>query len=313
MSCRFVVMSDTHFINPPVAHEATWWNRTTHRFSEQTNEAFIELVKRLSPDFAVHCGDFTGESSTDNFKLGTTIMNRLCCPWYAVPGNHDTWGIDSDSIIKKTFGCSSDIRSYTKELHDLKFIFFDVANWYDRDGECMSYYDREKAKDGAYIGMGPSEKDIIWLEDELRNTDLPAVIVSHAPIAFKDAYPLKTLPYGKPVKGSMTKPSDFIDDIINRDKLYQVIRNSPSVKACFAGHWHINDALARNGVLYVMTASLREFPFEIRLVEYSHRCFRISTHGLDVPSIKKASYVRKWGNKWVEGTPDVREFSFTFT
>ena len=43
------------------------------------------------------------------------------------------------------------------------------------------------------------------------------------------------------------------------------------------GHWHINDINVVNGVVYCQTASLREWPFEFRLVEVSERTVSNST------------------------------------
>ena len=312
MTCRFVVMSDTHFIAPPADQEGTWWNRTTHRFSREMGEALVETVTGLSPDFAVHCGDFTGMDTRKNYEFGVEFMDQLGCPWFGVPGNHDTWSYETREGFSKTFGCSEGKWSYSCEIPGLKFFFLDVVHWYSENGECSPFFDREKYDSGKITGMGPSEKDLIWLEKELEKTHLPAVIVSHAPAAFKESYPLKTLPYGKPVKAPMTPPSGFINDIIGREKLYRLTQKYPVVKVCFAGHWHINDALTFGGVLYVQTGCLREFPYEIRLVEYSEGRFRITTHGLKVQELREISYIKEWGNRWVEGEPDVREFVFSY-
>ena len=311
MSCSFVVMSDTHFIAPPTDHEGKWWNRTTQRFSTQMGEALIELVRSLSPDFAVHCGDFTGWDSRENCDFGLDIMNRIGCPWYGVPGNHDTWFTDTRECFKDTFECAEGSWSYSREIGGLKFFFLDVVHWYAKNGECSPYFDRERYDAGELIGMGPRERDLSWLENELEQTNLTAVIVTHAPIAFKDEYPVKTLPGGKPVKSPMTPPSDFIEDMVAREELLRLTRKYQNIKACFAGHWHINDAVTFDSVLYVMTGALREFPYEIRLVEFSEECLRITTHGLDVPKLREISYVEEWGNLWVEGEHDVREFVFS--
>ena len=310
MSCRFVVISDTHFIKPPANNDGTWWNRTTQRYSKEMGEALVELIGGLSPDFVIHCGDFTGLDSVENFDFGLRFMNRPGCPWYGVPGNHDTWFPDSRKRFKEIFDTGEDTWSYSREIGGLRFFFLDVVHWYDKNGECSPYLDREKYDSGRIKGMGPSEKDLLWLEKELEKNDLPAVIITHAPVFFKDNYPLKTLPYGKPAKGPVTPPSGFIDDIEKRERLLGLVKNHPSVKACFAGHWHINDAFVSDDVLYVMTGALREFPYEIRLVEYGGDTFGITTHGLDVPELRKISYVKEWDNRWVEGERDVRDIVF---
>ena len=81
-----------------------------------------------------------------------------------------------------------------------------------------------------------------------------------------------------------------------------MIQKNKDVRACFAGHWHINDAVTSGNVLYVMTGALREFPYEIRLVEYEEEYFKITTHGLNVPKLRKISFVKEWNNRWVHRT-----------
>lgn len=312
MSCRFVIISDTHFIEYPAEFESSWWNRSTHRFSREMGDALVELVNNLSPDFAVHCGDFTGWDSRENFNFGAGFMELLGCPWYGIPGNHDTWFSETRNGFHDIFECGEKTWSYARDLGGMKFFFLDVVHWYESDGKCSPMFDREKYNASSIIGMGPSERDLFWLNRELKQSSKPSVIVSHAPIAFKKTYPLKTLPNGKPVNGPVTPPSAFINDIIHREKLFGITQNIPVVKACIAGHWHINDAVTFGGILYMMTGALREFPYEIRLVEYDGETFYVSTHELDVPKLRKISYVEKWGNKWVKGNDDIRKFVFTF-
>ena len=312
MSCRFAVISDTHFFLPPTGHEGTWWNRTTHNYSNRMGEALVRLIKNLSVDFVIHCGDFTGLDSKENVGYGLEFMKRLGCPWFAVPGNHDTWNSETRNSFREIFDCGEDSWSYSREMGGLRFFFLDVVHWYWKDGKCTAHYDSIGDKAGNILGIGAPERDLLWLEQKLEETGLPSIIVSHAPIFFKDGYPLKTLPCGKPVNGPLTHPSDFIDDMVNRERLYHLTKKCKNLKVCFAGHWHINDAAVSDSVLYVMTGALREYPYEIRMVEYCDDSFKISTHALDVPELREMSYVKEWGNKWVEGGNDVREFVFTF-
>ncbi len=60
----------------------------------------------------------------------------------------------------------------------------------------------------------------------------------------------------------------------------------------------------------MMTGALREYPYEVRLAEYDGASLQISTHPLDVPELRRISYMEEWGNRWVEGTQEAREFSF---
>ena len=312
MSCRFVVLSDTHFTPPPSNRQGSWWNRSTERLSDRMGGALVELIKKLSPDFIIHCGDFVGLCSRDSFEFGASVMDRLGCPWFAVTGNHDTWCMDIRDCFRETFKTGNDSSSYMRDLFGLRFLFFDVVHWYAYDGSVSPVLDMDDYNSGKIETIGPLEKDIDWIEEVLSGTTLPAVLVSHAPIAYRETYPAVTLPHGKPVKGPATAPAEFIPDIKGHDRLLDITQRYSRLKACFAGHWHINDAVQSNDVWHVMTGALREFPYDIRLVEYTGDSFRISTHRLDVPDLMELSYVKEWGNRWVEGNEDVRTVTCRF-
>ncbi|MBN1291187.1 MAG: metallophosphoesterase [Candidatus Latescibacteria bacterium] len=306
MPCRFAVMSDTHFTALPSTYEGTWWNRTTERFSDIMGEALVTLVHKLTPDFVIHCGDFVGVCSQKSYEFGSDIMNRLGCPWYMVPGNHDTWCSETRNLIRDQFDIANNGCTYMRDKENIRFFFLDVSAWYNEDSGISPVLDHDAYKSGRIKGMGPFESDIVWLDKSLVNTHTPAVLITHAPLEFKHTYPVSTFPHGKPVKGPQSEPSEFIPDIINRTKLKNIIEKHNNLKVCFAGHWHINDVFMENGIWYIMTAALREFPYEIRLVEYDNDEFRITTHRLDVPDLVEKSYVKEWNNTWIEGDQDVR-------
>jgi len=306
MSCRFVVLSDTHFTSPPSGRDGTWWNRSTERFSDRMGEALIGLVRGLVPDFAIHCGDFVGECSPGSFDFGAAVMDRLGCPWYAVPGIHDTWCGDVRNSFRERFAAGNDSCTYTRELGGLLFVFLDEAFWYARDGSVSPVLDIEHYRSGGIVSMGPLESDLDRLETILGDTCRPSVLVAHAPIEYREAYPVATLPHGGLVQGPMTQPQEFIPDIAGHERLARIARDCPLLKACFAGHWHINDIVRKDGAWHIMTGALREFPYDIRLIEYREEAFHITTHRLDVPDLIELSYVKEWGNRWVEGEEDVR-------
>jgi len=315
MTCRFVVISDTHFNSSLSEDAGTWWNRTTESRSKEMGAALVDCVTGLSPDFVIHCGDIVGSDTAENFELGRSIMDRLGCPWYAAPGNHDSKNMAVREGLKDIFGMDDGTWSYTRDLGGIKFFFLDVTCWTDDEGNVSPALDREKYDAGHIVGMGPTVRDLLWLERELEHATLPSVLVTHAPVNFRDAYPLANLPYGKPVSGPLTSPGDFVSGFITereqRLRLLDIVRRHDSVTACFAGHWHIHDAYFWDGVEYILTGALREYPYELRLVEYDGSRFTVSTHALDVPELRELSYISEWGNDWIRGTEDVREFGFS--
>jgi 3',5'-cyclic AMP phosphodiesterase CpdA len=299
MISRFVVLSDTHFST--TGRDGVWWNRSTERQSARMGEALVSLVTVLAPDFAVHCGDFTSTGTAEEFAFAKDILDRLGCPWFAVPGNHDTWTAAGRDWFREAFDTGDGAWSYVRELGGLRFVFLDAAHWHGADGSVSPALDRRAYDAGEITGMGPSEEDIAVLENAIDETTSPVMVVSHAPVSYRDMYPVATLPRGGATHGPMTPPADFIADIVGRSRLLDIVRGSPKVTAWLAGHWHINDIVEDRGAWHIMTGALREYPFDIRLVEFDGSSFHVTTHRLDVPDLLELSYVREWGNRWVEG------------
>jgi predicted phosphodiesterase len=309
MSCRFLVIADTHFVCPPTDYHSLWWNRSTEGYSAIMGEALIKLAHTLAPDFAVHCGDCIGWNTRENYEYGAAFMNRLDCPWFAVPGNHDT---QTPHDLADTGGpfCLGERRSRMADIGGLRLFLLDTAAWFSASGEVFPCIERSWYDRGKILNVGIPPEDMEWFARETAACPAPAITVTHAPVLYRPAYPMATLPGGKPVSGPLTQPSAFIADFPGREELSGIIRRNSAIKVCFSGHWHIHDAFVSDGILYIMTGSLREYPYEVRLVEFDGISFHISTHPLDVPELRLISYVEEWGNRWVEGTPEVRDLTF---
>jgi len=50
----------------------------------------LAAVTRLAPDLALVSGDLTQRARPGQFRAARAFLDRLPCPWLAVPGNHDT-------------------------------------------------------------------------------------------------------------------------------------------------------------------------------------------------------------------------------
>jgi 3',5'-cyclic AMP phosphodiesterase CpdA len=309
MSERFIVLTDTHFLAPGHRVESkTWWNRVLEARCSEISAALVEAVQRLAPDFIIHCGDFTGHGDMVNYEFGLDVMNRLGCPWYAVPGNHDTWFPGVRAALAARYQLPGEACSYARDLAGLRFIFLDVAYWTSKHGEISPYLDKTLYDQGQIAGMGPSPEALAWLERELAAADRPVVLVSHAPLGYRPAYPVVTLPHGKPIVQPQTSVVDLIGDVLHRQTVRALLRRCPQVKAAFAGHWHICDTFREDGLTFCQTGALREYPFEFRLVEVQDGALRVSTVGIGA-DFQTESYVEAWGNRWVAGTEADRSFS----
>ena len=309
---RFVVISDTHFFAPgAVSRDATFWNRVLRTRSLEIGACLVETVNYLAPDFVIHCGDLTGHCDLANWQAGCQILDQLDCPWYAVLGNHDTWFPGLRDAFSVRFGLPPGQGHYRRDLSGLCFLFLDLAHWHERRGGVSPYLDKEAYDAGQIAGLGPSAEGQRWLEAELADcADQPVILVSHPPLGFKSSYLLGTLPKGKPALASRVPVESVLGNVVGQGALRALIGRYTNVRLALAGHWHINDATHQDGVVYCQTASLREFPFEVRLVEVKAGLMRVSMVPLKGSAdLREASYVPAWNNGWVEGEPADRSFT----
>ena len=309
MKSMFLVMSDTHFCLPGLCTDDTWWNRCFYSRSEEIAESIIATTKKISPDFVIHCGDFSNHGDIESFKFGRSVVESLPCPCYFVPGNHDGYLSGTRSVISSMFGLSNGILYQTKRIGKLCFIFLDCAYWITKSSQIHDHIDWDLHKSGDYENCGPTPEELTWLEEELKNNaDCPSVIVTHMPIFSKSTYSIGKLPKGKAVKSRPSPYTDIEDYGIQRGKISPIINNSLNVKLVLTGHWHIFDLSQENSIYHCQTGSLVEYPFEMRLFHVEGNKMSATTVGLSNQKLREESYVTEWQNSWVAGKRKDREF-----
>ena len=325
MDSTFVVMTDTHFVAPGNAVDECYWNRMFPSKSTAIGESLVSTVTALAPDFVIHCGDLTNSSDLESFHFAKTIMDRLPCPYYWVPGNHDTWSSGVREAMAPLFEFSAGGKFYyTRELAGIRFIFLDCAYWIKRDGTECEDLDFELHKQKVYAGIGPTQAELHWLERELAaDRETPTIIVNHTPLHAKPTYAIGTLPgaHAPEVDLANWDPApekQFGDGDTTITKKYcvhgptirQMLADAPNIVATFAGHWHFNDITCDdNGVVHCQGASLIEYPFEFRLVKIRGDQMSISTVGLDNSQFEQESLVPEWRNDWVAGKDGDRSWT----
>jgi len=309
-SCRFIVMADTHFFAPGNGVDSTWWNRALGSQCERVAASIVETITEFKPDFVINCGDFTGHCNIDNYNYGVEIMNELGCPWYMTVGNHDCELPDVRRAVSSRLGLPKERCYYSELINGILFVFLDSCYWRNSDGLVSAYPDKNDGEAGKIADMDISfcREEIQWLDNQLRhNADKSVILVSHAPIAHKEVYEISTLPGGKPTAEHLLKPAEYGIEVAMREEVIKVINGHRNVKLAFAGHWHINDVTKIQDTVYCQTASLREYPFEFRLVESDGASLAISTHGLKDGGLNEESFVKEWGNYWVRGAESDRQ------
>lgn len=318
MQSRFIVMSDTHFEAPeaqesPEARDWSWWNRMLFSKKDAIADTLIATVKRLAPDFVVHCGDFTTGGDLESFRLGRQVMDSLGCPYYVALGNHDTHKKGTRQAVSLLLENGEGKFYYARDLGGIRFIFLDCAYWITEDGQAHEHF----PDDGEYVGIGPSREELDWLQYELESDgDVLTFAVTHPPLTAKPTYRVGTwpvceemgsIPASRPLLEAGQTSSERIGYSERREELLRLLGQSRNVKAVLAGHWHVFDSTFSDGILHCQTGSLIEFPLEMRLVQVDSQRFSITTVGLDDPSLRAASLVPEWKNAWVEGESGDRE------
>ena len=61
----------------------------------------VDKINKISPDFVCFTGDFV--DNTSNLKQALSILGKIRCPLFGVPGNHEYWSGVSFEEINKTF------------------------------------------------------------------------------------------------------------------------------------------------------------------------------------------------------------------
>ena len=207
---------------------------------------------------------------------------------------------------------------YLRRLGDLFFIFLDCCYWRAADGSVSPYRDKEIFDNDMLEGLYIADEQFDWLNNQLETAgNVPVVLVTHAPLGFKGMYPVTTLPDGQPGPPSGCSLLEFnkrcgrIGDIVNRREVRALLANHSHVKMALAGHCHIHDFHNEDGIAFIQTGAMREYPFEFRLVEVDRGLASVTTHGLNDPSFQTKSYINERSNRWVAGSDEERTFSIS--
>ena len=103
----FLLVTDTHVDVRPDVQNETWWNTILSSWSTEILSTFVKDANAISPDFVVHCGDLTNASDEKSFRTAVELLSELKCPWYLVPGNHDTWEPNTRRLAAKLLGLNT--------------------------------------------------------------------------------------------------------------------------------------------------------------------------------------------------------------
>lgn len=188
-----------------------------------------EMTRRFKPDLIVDLGDRINdvEAGQDAERI-LTIRSRLesvGVPVLFLYGNHDLINV-GPAEQQRLLGKKADFESL-----DFRGFHLILLN----------------SQDPTLGGVGGtvSEKQLAWLEQDLRDSEGPVVVFCHHPLNEQETSPhwyFNTHP-------------DFAL-AVNRERVRALLARSGRVRAVFSGHMHWNHTQVLDGIPYITVESL---------------------------------------------------------
>lgn len=205
-------------------------------------ERTVDHINALSlrPDLVLHTGDVTHNATIPEARAAKTILDRLECPYYVVPGNHDTrdtlWDVFGGAAIPSM---KNGFLTYAVDTPTLRFLAMDSII--------------EGADGGALC-----DQRAHWLETHLNaRKNFPVVIFQHQP----------------PHKCGV--PESDIDGFEGADRLGAIIARNPNIERILCGHIHRTTYARWKGTI-VATAPSLGMELNLDLSQMTSSQFRMS-------------------------------------
>ena len=203
------------------------WTKSLHHALSQPH----------TPDFLLTGGDLAMDilskdkkRADEQYDLFFQPLQELPVPIHHTIGNHDCLGIYEDS------GMSPSDPLYGREYYLKRFNMDNTYYSYDHKGWHFVHLDTIGFDDRSYRGW-IDEKQLAWLEADLRSANKPTVISMHIPL-------LSNAPeWGQGTTKQVSK--SWL--VVNAHEVLQLLEKFP-VKLVLAGHLHINERYWFKGI-----------------------------------------------------------------
>jgi len=215
--------------------------------SQNAPEGFqlaLEHAQAQKPDLIIMGGDMIADSLAtppekvqEHWDTYRAVLNEHChTPIEHCLGNHDVFGWAKPELYRDhpLYG-----RAWaTQELG--------VQQWHrsmDLGGWHIVFLDSTYPAEGGYTAK-LDEAQFEWFTQDLANTSLPTLVVSHIPIL--GACPF--LDGDNETSGDWRVPGAWMH--IDARRIKDLFLQHPHVKLCISGHIHLVDQVLYNGVTY---------------------------------------------------------------
>ncbi len=208
----------------------------------------FEHVTRQEPDFAILGGDLVfdvNETARPRasmlFDLYESSVEALEVPKHHVVGNHDVFGIDTDSGVPPTDPL------YGKKMYEdrigERYYSFDHKGWRFIVLDSIAVH---PAEERAYHGEIDPEQ-MRWLTDTLESAgpDTPIIVSTHIPILTAFWSILRGNEEPPPTSVVTANAKDVID-----------LLHPYNVKAVLQGHTHVREIIDYHGCKYITSGAV---------------------------------------------------------
>lgn len=213
--------------------------------------AFGQAVEsRENLDLVMQMGDFCYSNLAA--RECSRYFNGLPHDKIHVLGNHDMDKVDK-TLAVKFFGMPH--RYYSKVVNGWRIVVLDLNN-FKKEGKMFHYADGNYFTSNATLNMADPEQ-LAWLDQELRTSKEPVILISHQPLGFKE-------PGGK-------LPPEQIEVL---DVVTKARKENPrgAVQICLFGHLHVDRLEHHEGIPCLCLNSASYFWSE-GMVPYSNPLF----------------------------------------
>ena len=289
----FIVFSDTHISGRECPSDDLWLNRILISRAQEILRKAVAEINARQVDFVVHCGDLTNDGYPASIRAAADILRELVPPLFFAPGNHDTEEAESRAVMDEAFGMEGGPLYRVARVAGWRMILIDAVYWTLKDGSVADYRVTDR-----FVNMTAPDVELDWLRAELDGDgETPTLCFMHPFAAARHAYPITKMagPWAVGMLEGFREGS-----LAATAEVKQLLTQYPCVKGIFSGHGHWHEFLVEDGVFFCQTASLAEYPNEMRLARVCDGRIEMEIIGLG-EEYSQMSYMPEIGNAWVAG------------
>ncbi len=233
----FAQVSDVHYSSTDM--------NTSYKLTAESGEVFKDVVAQINEyrpklDFVMFTGDMVNKPLRKELKEFLTIAQDINSPWYVAFGNHDV--CIGGALTKKLY--FETVGEYNSKFKFRNSYYSFVPKKGFKVIVLDSIIDDHLSSNGRI-----SEKQMQWLDEELKKTKKSDVILVflHVPVI-------------EPFPSSSHK-------LLNGDELFEHLSRSSNPIGVFTGHYHMTKVIQKGNILFVNTPSLVSYPNAFRIIK----------------------------------------------